>query len=69
MITDKEMQCIDLSRDLWNAFMELPIQHPADREDFCFHIHAIQNMLLGREGLRQLQENGKGFIDHYSAGK
>jgi hypothetical protein len=39
-------------RDAFNAFLDLPAEHSADQSDFCFHIHALQNIVLSREGYR-----------------
>jgi len=39
---------LELSADLWNAFLNIPIneRHPDDTNDIRFHIHAIQNILF-----------------------
>lgn len=56
MITEKEYKCIELTKDLFNEFIKLPIEHKADCGDFTYHIHALQNIILSRCGLRELRE-------------
>lgn len=51
-MTDQEEKVIDLLADAFNAHTELPIIHPSDQEEFCFHIHALQNIVFAREGQR-----------------
>lgn len=58
-MTDQEIKVIDLTKEVWNEFIKLPKQHQADEQEFCYHIHALQNMILAREGLRKLREGGK----------
>lgn len=52
--TEDETKAIKLSADLWNAFIELPRQHPSDTADFLVAIHAIQRIL----GYRPMSRNG-----------
>ena len=51
--TDEEKKVILLTRDLWNAFIDLPIQHPNDRDDFRGAIHSIQRILGWRPMMRK----------------
>jgi hypothetical protein len=45
VLTPEELKvCTDLG-DIWNAFLKLKLQ-TADREDFMFHIHALQSIVL-----------------------
>jgi hypothetical protein len=53
-MTEKELIALHLTKDLWKAFVVLPVQHPDDLTEFRIHIHAIQNMILAREGSRVL---------------
>ena len=43
--------------EAWDAFVRLPIEHPADRRDFEAAIHAAQALVLARAGRRQV--NGR----------
>lgn len=67
MVTEKEKEVLNISADLWNSCLTLPIQHKDDIPDIRFHIHAIQNIILGRSAQRVLEEENKvsvrtGFI-------
>lgn len=57
-MTDKEIRVLELTRDAWNAFMELSVQSQDDTQEFRFHVHALQNIILAREGMRVLLEDG-----------
>lgn len=59
-MTEQEIKVIGLTRDTWNAFLELPVQSQDDTQEFRFHIHALQNIVLAREGMRLLLEDGPG---------
>lgn len=56
-MTDQENKVLDLSAQLWNEFVKLPVMHADDNNDFRFHIHALQNMIYAREGVRKSKEN------------
>lgn len=58
-MTQEEIKVIELTKEAWNAFVKLPKLHQADEQEFCYHIHALQNMILAREGLRKLREESK----------
>ena len=47
-LTIKEEKVSEKLIDAWVAFKELPIQHPSDKEDFCFGIHLCQGLLMQR---------------------
>lgn len=51
-MTSLEVKAIDATKELWNAFLQLPEMHPDDQNDFRYHIHALQNIILAREGQR-----------------
>jgi hypothetical protein len=56
MITDKEKEVLNASIELWSKFLDLPKEHEDDNNDMRHHIHAIQNMILGRSTRRALKE-------------
>lgn len=56
-MTPQELKVIEQTKEAWNAFIELPVQHQDDYNDFRFHIHALQNIILAREGVRKLRED------------
>ena len=41
--------------DAWNEYLKLPIEHPMEQKEFCSAIHACQNMVLARCGVRALK--------------
>jgi hypothetical protein len=57
-MTDKEQKVLDLTAEAWNSFLQLPEYNEDDVADFRFHIHAIQNMVLAREGVRATLRKG-----------
>lgn len=60
ILTGSEREVLDLSAALWNAYLELPVEHPCDRQEFCTALHALQNMILARPGRRQLNAGPAG---------
>lgn len=54
-LTEQEKIVLQLSADLWNAYVALPEQHPSDRIDFCDAIHTIQRII----GWRPLTRSGQ----------
>jgi len=58
-MTDQELKVLALTKEAWNEFIQLSVQHQDDHNDFRFHIHALQNMILAREGVRKIMEVGK----------
>lgn len=55
-MTEQEKKVLNMTADLWNEFLKLESMHPTDQQDYCFHVHALQNIILSREGLRSLKE-------------
>lgn len=55
-MTKEEIEIMELTKEIWNKFLELPIEHSADTAELNFHIHAIQNILLSRVGLREYKK-------------
>lgn len=53
-MTTLEIKAIEATKEVWNAFLQLPEMHPDDQNDFRHHIHALQNIILAREGQRVL---------------
>lgn len=65
---EQELRALDLLAQAWNTFIELPVLHHADREEFGRAIHAAQNIILAREGLRttdvmRLKTDDRAIID------
>lgn len=55
-MTPQEIKALDSTKEAWVAFMQLPVMHTDDQNDFRYHIHALQNIILAREGLRKMEE-------------
>jgi hypothetical protein len=51
-ITPEEEAVMAALGDAYNKFIELPVQHHADNAEFVHAIHAAQNIVLARVGLR-----------------
>ena len=47
-MTDEEKYLLELTIELWNKFLKLPIQHPDDINEFRAKIHDIQRMITCR---------------------
>lgn len=47
-LTDDELRIIDMTADLWNAFLDLGDHHPSDRDEMARDIHDIQQRIMAR---------------------
>jgi hypothetical protein len=59
-MSSEEIVLMDSLGDAFEKFKELDEVHPSDRQEFAFHIHALQNIVLSREGLteyRRIKQN------------
>ena len=56
IMTPQEIKVLDRTKEAWAEFLSLPEEHPDDQNEFRFHIHALQNIILAREGMRKLKE-------------
>jgi len=56
-MTKEERAILELTRDLWNAIVALPWQHPSDLPDTCRDIHNIQNRIMSRPFIRDSRIN------------
>jgi hypothetical protein len=55
-MTKEEIEIIELTKEIWNKFLALPVEHSADIRELEFHTHAIQNIVLSRVGLREYKK-------------
>lgn len=66
-LTKEEEAILILTEEIWNRFLELPINHPMERNEMAVKIHDIQRMIISRPGFRLNQEMfnqyGKGNSD------
>lgn len=56
MITEAEMQIVQMLGDVWNEYLKLPVEHPTEQSEFCTAIHACQDKILARTGRRETFE-------------
>lgn len=65
--TQGEEAILLLTEEIWNRFLELPINHPMEKDEMAIKIHDIQRMIISRPGFRLNQEifreYGKGNSD------
>ncbi len=52
MLTKEELTLIDMTVDLWNAFLALPDHHPADADEMALDVHRVQNRIMARSARR-----------------
>lgn len=66
-LTQEEEAILRLTEEIWNRFLELPINHPMEMDEMAIKIHDIQRMIISRPGFRLNQEMfnqyGKGNSD------
>lgn len=66
-LTKEEEEILELTAELWNRFLELPINHPMEKDEMAIKIHDIQRMIISRPGFRMNKEifrdYGKGNSD------
>ena len=66
-LTQEEKAILLLTEELWNKFLELPINYPMEMDEMAIKIHDIQRMIISRPGFRLNQElfreYGKGNSD------
>lgn len=54
-MTDQEKEIIDLTAEIWNKYIQLPVQHPCDRDEFCKALHICQHLVM----IRETRENNR----------
>lgn len=54
--TQEEEAILILTEEIWNRFLELPINHPMEKDEMAIKIHDIQRMIISRPGFRLNQE-------------
>lgn len=59
-LTEKEAKALDLTRQLWNALLEIEKEHSMHPDDIHEHkrdIHNIQNRILARNSIVEIERN------------
>ncbi|MBJ2259094.1 hypothetical protein [Pseudomonas psychrophila] len=54
-LTDQEAKVAQVLGEAWNEYLKLPVEHPMGQKEFCSAIHACQNIVLARCGVRALK--------------
>lgn len=54
VLTDPERQIVELMAQVWDLFLELPIQHPMHQTEMAMAIHLVQRIVLVRPVERAL---------------
>lgn len=54
--TQEEEAILRLTEEIWNRFLELPINPPMEMDEMAIKIHDIQRMIISRPGFRLNQE-------------
>lgn len=44
-LTPEEHHVLNLLVEAWNAYAQLPIQHPSDRHEFAFYLRGCQGLV------------------------
>lgn len=55
-LTDEEQKVLRITAEAWNAFLDLPRQHPDDQTEFRHTLHALQRIILARPAVRETQQ-------------
>ncbi len=62
-LTDQEAKVAQMLGDAWNEYLKLPVEHPMGQSEFCSAIHACQNMVLARCGVRALKSTQSAALE------
>lgn len=54
--TQEEEAILRLTEEIWNRFLELPINHPMEKDEMAIKIHDIQRVIISRPGFRLNQK-------------
>jgi hypothetical protein len=56
MLTDPELDVVNAISEAWNLFLQLPVEHDDDIEEFRRLIHAAHAKVLCRPARRSLKQ-------------
>lgn len=54
-VTEDEARVLDMTANMWNAFMELPPEHAMEQAEMCAAVHTVQNIILARAARRAIK--------------
>lgn len=60
-LTQEEEAILRLIEEIWNRFLELPINHPMEMDEMAIKIHDIQRMIISRPGFRMNKEKFRDY--------
>ena len=60
-LTKEEEEILDLTAELWNRFLALPIYHLMEQSEIAMKIHDIQRMIISRPGFRMNKEKFRDY--------
>lgn len=60
-LTQKEDEILELTAELWNKFLQLPIYHLMEQSEMQSKIHDIQRMIISRPGFRMNKEKFRDY--------
>lgn len=60
-LTKEEEEILELTEEIWNRFLELPINHPMEKDEMAIKIHDIQRMIISRPGFRMNKEKFRDY--------
>ena len=56
-----EDEILELTAELWNKFLQLPIYHLMEQSEMQSKIHDIQRMIISRPGFRMNKEKFRDY--------
>jgi hypothetical protein len=57
-LTEQELAVVNHIAAAYTAFSKLDVYHPADDDEFVFHVHAMGRIILARAASRGHPERG-----------
>ncbi len=55
-MTEQENRIVDLLGEVWNQFLNLPVEHESDVREFQYGIHILQRQVMCRPARRELNK-------------
>lgn len=55
LLNEAESAVLQQTAELWNAYLALPMVHPAEKSELCAKIHDLQRMILARPAMREVR--------------
>ena len=60
-LTQEEDEILELTEEVWNKFLQLPIYHLVEQSEMQSKIHDIQRMIISRPGFRMNKEKFRDY--------